>query len=518
MPDPSIFQMIPNALWRIKNRYAARAPARTPPPRSFVFAPEPAQIGRSEIGQELLAHRFSFAHQSVNAPGWSIWKIDQPDAAFTEALHRFGWLDDLVAVGNAPARAQAQEWVLEWVRFYGKGTGPGWHPATTAQRLRQQCQHAGFVQEGLSDKDKKRWLASLGRQADFLTRRCKAIPPGLARFTALTGLLFADLSLEGRQKMVRKTCAALAQECQTSIGAHGEIGSRNPQTLLHIFALIVAANSALAKAGQPENTQMLDAALRMAPTLRSLRLGDGGLAAFYGGGRGAQGLLDQALAQVKTDHPVINDKVMDYQRMSAGRLVVIADVGLPPAGKPAQTLGFELSSGMRLVVTNPTGTAAFNGLTMGTDAPAFTPELVTCNRAQDLSGVWMVATHDGFAAAHNLITERRLFIASDGRTFSGEDSLKPARDTDRPAPVEPFALRFHIDPQVDTVLTPDLRAAMLTLPNGEEWRFSMEGGLLTLEDFSAPGHPATKQIVVSSRTVAYTGRIIWSFSRTIDAN
>ena len=72
--------------------------------------------------------------------------------------------------------------------------------------------------------------------------------------------------------------------------------------MLEVFTLLTWAAQALAEAGILRRPT-LAAMERIAPTLRALRHADGGLARFHGGGRGAEGRLDQALATagVKAD-------------------------------------------------------------------------------------------------------------------------------------------------------------------------------------------------------------------------
>ena len=301
---------------------------------------------------------------------------------------------------------------------------------------------------------------------------------------------------------------------------------------------------------------------RIAPTLRGLRLGDGTLVRFHGGGRGLDGQLDQALADAQIKDRGTEKLMMGYERMSAGRLVIVADCAAPqPRGAVAHasTLGFELSSGRRPMIVNcgsgerfgegwPRAcrkTAAHNTLQIeGVSSAHFTknkdemddrlfdgPELVTCNRANDLTGVWMVATHNGYARKYGLIHERRLFISADGRELSGEDKLRAADKKqqaqfvksviDAPSQGLPYLVHFHIHPDIDASLDMDGHAVSLTLPSNEIWVFRQNGGLLDLQESVFLEHKhlkprATKQIVVSARAVDYKGQVTWNFLRAAD--
>jgi len=66
---------------------------------------------------------------------------------------------------------------------------------------------------------------------------------------------------------------------------------------MEVFVLLVWAARVLEEADKKPDPRHLAAMERIAPTLRTLRLGDGSLARFHGGGRGIEGQLDQALAE-----------------------------------------------------------------------------------------------------------------------------------------------------------------------------------------------------------------------------
>ena len=83
--------------------------------------------GDAAAAEALLAGRFLFAHVRVDAAG-SLWGPAAPTPAFEAARQGFGWLDDLAALGTAPARGAAQDWTREWLGHCGNGKGPGWTP------------------------------------------------------------------------------------------------------------------------------------------------------------------------------------------------------------------------------------------------------------------------------------------------------------------------------------------------------------------------------------------------------
>ncbi|MCB2140404.1 MAG: heparinase, partial [Rhodobacteraceae bacterium] len=114
-----------------------------------------------------------------------------------------------------------------------------------------------------------------------------------------------------------KAAAALARHCDRQVDSDGAVPSRNPQELMEVLTLLTWAEAALTDAGRDVPAALRGAIERIAPTLRALRHADGGLARFHGGGRGAEGRLDQALAAAGGRAITAHGLAMGYARLAA---------------------------------------------------------------------------------------------------------------------------------------------------------------------------------------------------------
>jgi len=507
-----------------------------PAPRSFLHHPAPRTIGSYVQGEQLMAGQFTFAGRTAEAS--SIWDISPPSPAFEAATQSFGWLADLAAIGGGPARKLAQSWLQDWIKLYGQGSGTGWQPELAGRRVIHWASHAMFLLKGLSPKQSTAVFKSLGRQVNFLSNNWKSMPDGLEKLEALTGMVYAGLSLEGCEYALRPALKGLATTCHNWIAEDGSIPSRTPETLAEAFTLLTWAAKLLVATGHPTDPATADALERIAPGLRALRFSDGSLARFHGGGRGAEGQLDQAFADAELGAHETRAQFMGYERLSAGRITTIMDAADSPSSH-ASPLAFEMASGRHALLANCgpgarqggawaqacAQAAAHNALTVEGQSPDKTT--VEVERAQDLESLWLSARHSGFVQAFGLIHERRLLVATNGRQFSGEDQLFPhspntaARHPSAvlasPAQGHAFMLHFHLHPDVATQKFDG--HITLTLPNAEVWTFKQEGGFTCLLEsvFLDRTHiapRATKQIVVMGRTLDYVGDIRWSFTRT----
>tara|TARA_R110002049_G_scaffold44333_5_gene129970 strand:- start:22382 stop:24130 length:1749 start_codon:yes stop_codon:yes gene_type:complete len=549
---------------RLLNRWHAWAATRRRAQAiGFVSSPEPRTIGSYARGRQLVAGNYLFAGTLLSEPDRSLWDITPPDAAFAAELHGFAWMDDLAAVGDVAARGAAQRWLWGWIETYGKGNGPGWTPDLTGRRLIRWINHALFMLRGTEAEQSDVFYRSLVQQTHFLSKRWRGAAPGLPRFEALTGLIYAGLSLEGQEGLADPAIKALARECTAQIDAQGGLPTRNPEELLAVFTLLTWAAAALSDAGRSTPKEHLIAIERIAPTLRSLRHADGALARFHGGGRGAEGWLDHALAAAKAKTRHADGLAMGYARLSAGRTSVIVDAATPPRGAAsynahASTLAFELTSGRRPLVVNCGSGASFGlewrragratpshsamslvghstarlaepdrdtGLEALIDGPSHVP--VEIGQASD--GLRFQGGHDGYLRSHGLTHARMLELTLDGRGLAGEDMLLVLEDSekrrfDRALDATKlkgiaFDIRFHLHPDVDATVDLGGAAISMALKSGEIWVFRHDGTHnLSLEpgvylETTRLKPRAAQQIVLSGFAMNYATRVRWSLSK-----
>ncbi len=531
--------------------------------QGFVSQPEPKSIGSFARGRQLTAGNFLFAGFLFEAKGKSIWDIPVPDPRFEEEIHGSVWLDDLAAVGDPTACQRAQEWVFEWIARFGRGGGPGWTPDLTGRRLIRWINHAILLLNGQDRAASNAYFRALGRQTVFLARRWKTAAPGLPRFEALTGLVYAGLSLSGMERYVGSASAALGRECAQNIDAEGGIPTRNPEELLEVFTLLTWTAEALVEAGRTPQRAHLAAIERIAPTLRALRHADGALARFHGGGRGIEGRLDQALASAGGRAITTHGPAMGYARVTAARTTIIVDAAGPPTGRAstnahASTLAMELTSGRRPLIVNCGSGASFgpdwrragratpSHSTLGIEGFSSsrlgpqgarseftdTPGQVWAQPEDDAEGHRLIAGHNGYVPTHGLTHIRQILLSVDGRTLSGEDTLGAMTVADRrrfETIMErvrhqgvPFSIRFHLHPDVDATLDLGGTAVSMAQKSGEIWVFRHDGvGELTLEPsvYLETGRlkpRATKQIVLSSHVLDYARHLGWTLAKAQD--
>ena len=539
--------------------------------RTFVSHPQPQAIGSYRRGRQIMAGNLLFAGALVEHPASaSVWEVDPPSDAFARTLHSFEWLEDIAAIGDVATRETAQAWTLDWIARFGTGKGPGWTPAVTGRRLVRLITHAPMLLMHMPSKSQALLFHSLSRQTLFLRREWPRGPEGLARIEALTGLIYAGLTLEGYEPIREAAVKALGRTVAACVMPDGGVASRNPDELLEVFTLLGWVKSALSEGGKDPVFEIEAALQRIAPTLRGLRHVDGQLARFHGGSGGAPGQLDKALVLSGIRTPATKAQAMGYDILHHGRTTVIVDAATPPVGDAsgvahASTLAFELNSDGRGVIVNcgpghgfgpdwaRAGRATASHSTMGLEryssarigpevmgpegpiAPLVqTPHKVIAQKSESRKMTTLIMSHDGYARGHGLTHLRRLALSLDGRMLAGEDSLRALSRADKAqfdrvldaSGLEGIALdlRFHLHPDTEADVDLGGRAVSIQLPNNEIWIFRPgEGRFASLApsvylDPARLKPRATKQIVLSDRLVKYAATIDWTLTKAQDAH
>ncbi len=435
--------------------------------------------------------------------------------------HGFAWLRDLRALGTDAARARARLLVAEWMS--GAPDAVQRRPDVAGSRLAAWLGHYDFFAASADDAFRLRLMTRLVADARALSAALPAEALDARGLTALKGLIAAAVALPDNQAFLLRALRFLPQEIARQILPDGCHAERSPAAQLAALQDLVEIR-ALLQASQTTPPMALGAAIeRMAPALRTLRHGDGGLALFNGAKEEQPALIDLVLTQAgRGGRPPSALPDGGFHRLQAGRSVLIADFGAPPPPgvdrwAHAGTLSFELSIGRERLITNCGGaplagaswqdatraTAAHSTLTMAdTSSSELRPEGLGRRpgpidaRRQEANGAhWLEATHDGYEKPFGAIHRRQLYMAETGDDIRGEDQIEAQEG-------QPYAIRFHLHPSVKASVQGDGDGVLLRLPGGAGWQMRAEGARVALEESVYLGGPEMRraeQIVLSLR-------------------
>lgn len=448
-------------------------------------------------------------------------------------LYGFSWLRDLAALSAPGARETAQALIRDWLRHHDRWDAVTWAPDVTGARILAWLNYIDFVTEGADGSLRGEMATATAAQLRHLAGANRSgsasTGGGESPFTAGAALVAGAVALPGLDPLLDTGLEHLRAAVARDILADGGHRTRAPETALRTLARLVAAVRALKAGRRPVPDFLSEALARLAPAVKATVLGDGGLAAFNGGGNGTAPAVTAILAAAGMRGPAPTSLPdWGFERLHAGTTTVVADTG-GPGGAHAGALSFEMSAGRHRLVVNCgahpdettewarvlRSTAAHSTLAVNdtdalpTDGPR-TAEVGRAVRRNEREGSSLVqSAHDGYRKAFGIVHNRDLYLSGAGDDFRGKDSLVGGTGA--------FTLRFHLHPETGASMLEGGNAVLLKLPGGKGWRFRCSGARPTLEEsvyLGDPTHPRRcGQIVLRGEHRGRDTAVRWSFLR-----
>ena len=510
----------------------------------LLFAPHDLRTADPTTASDIYAGYFALAGRTVNCRGESPFLVTPPSEAWAEALHGFIWLRHLRAADTAIARANARALVEEYIARRHDREEIAVRPAVVARRLMSFLSHSPLLLEGAEHAFYERFIRHVAQTAERLQLALAGAVEGAGRLQCLIAICFAAICLDGQERRLRRYELALSDELEQQILPDGGHLSRNPRLMIELLLDLLPLRETLSARGLEPPRSVIMAIERMMPHLRLFRHGDGALALFNGMGVTPPDLMATLAAYDDArGKPIEHAAYSGYDRLNAGRSVVVVDAGPPPRGANsieahAGCLAFELSSAAQRIIVNcgasrfgPTelklatrSTAAHStvvlaarssavfGLVLGDYRIVSGARDVRVARQDTEAGQEWIASHDGYRRAFGAVHTRRLVLSKDGASLTGEDEIAlSAVHGSLPA-----TARFHLHPSIRPSLIREGEGALLALPSGEVWAFEASGLKVAIEESiflaAADGKRRTEQLVVSYDAVSKP-QIAWRFAR-----
>src|SRR5580692_7947411 len=521
----------------------------------LVISPQDLRTADATRASEIYAGRFVFAGKVVTCDARSPFEIAPPSEDWAIALLGFGWLRHLRAADSGITRANARALVDEWITSHSAMEAVAWRPDVLARRIISWLSQATLLLDDSDVRFYRRFIRSLTRHVRQLRRTAANAPDGVPRLQAMIALTYAGLCMAGQARHTRGATKQLADELGRQILPDGGHISRNPGALIELLVDLLPLRQVFTARNLAPPEALLNAIDRMMPMLRFFRHGDGSFALFNGMGPTPTDLLTTILAYDDArGMPVANAPHSGYQRVDANGTVVLMDTGTPPplavsTEAHAGCLSFELSTRQNRIVVNcglpatsrdswrqvarstaAHSTVAFNDESscrfvesgpikrLLNGAPIVSgPRRVTAERGQQDGAFVLRTSHDGYAAGFDVIHQRSLMLAADGRRLDGEDLFTPALGSTIAAGRDQFAIRFHLHPSVKANRLTDAHGAMLMMANKEVWTFTAYEDRIDLEESvylaGNDGPRRAVQLVIHGRA-RNVMRVQWTFAQS----
>lgn len=494
------------------------------------------QSGAPEVGDEILRGVFKFANVKIATEGAAPWFLEAPKD-WHILLHSFSWLHDLASSSHRDkARQLARDLILSWCRQFSSWSPVVWSPATMGTRLYQILQHHDDFLSASNTETRRQINGSLLRQARCLVKDIERPLPAMTRVIALRGLTASACAFSRHRKLRRTARKAIVNLLPETLTSDGVVLDRCPESQVCLINHLIEIRR-LARSREWPEWEVPHSLLGIAtPALKYILQNDGGLPLMQGA----------TLSNRRVIHRLINhsewqslwaDRIdsWDMQRISLEAITALLDTGAFPAKENAALaarapLALEVSIGVHRVITGCgvnraighkedtlrsalRSSAAHSTLSIGDSDADFgldtwhveSRDVRTTSVSQTALGSW-TGVMNGTKVAHQreITIERELVAGTVG--LRGIDTLTIPKAC-------PYALRFHLHPDVRVNEGPDEETIQLTLPNGSKWSFKGRGRLWVDDSIYRPdGYTSqpTRQLVMYGKSCGGLLQIGWS--------
>ncbi len=513
-------------------------------PLKLLGVPDDPIPGDPMAGKALRAGHFLF--RGLKQP---IARMDFADLgvppAFADYIHSFAWLRDLAAAGTrAEVGTIAEGLQRRWLDAHDESVAePAWRPDNAGWRLLYWLAYAPALLASDDIVHRSRTLNAIARTARHLDRTADASRAGVPQLVAWAAVVAAGLALPGGEPRRAFGEAGLRRTLLTCFYADGGTISRSPDAQADAIAVLsMLARVYTLRRFEPPGWIGETLALAV-PALTAITHGDGGLGNWQGAGATSPDRVQAIVAASGIRaRPLRAARDWGYQRLTAGRSLLQVDAAPPPVARAtdagcASTLAIEFSDGPHRIIVNCGGaalagalipqelakglrtTAAHSTLTLADqNSTAILPDgtlgkgvtEVEIDRREADGGSRIELSHDGYVRRHGFVHRRLLILAGSGRELRGEDMLLP-RGRKRRHDGLPFAIRFHLGPDVEPSLTADGGAVLLRLAGGALWQLRCAGAAVRVDDslwVDGDGRPTPAYQVELSGTLPAGGASI----------
>ena len=561
LPSASSTALALQAAGESARRLAEREWFGTPLHRMMLSGPRPDGMAANprdlrpvepERGRRILAGIFDLAGAEL-VVGQQGDPFDRPSPTrrFAVALHRMGWMGDLLAAGDAGAKLGLRL-ALDWRRIFGKWNGFSWGPDVIERRVFNLACAARRLTYGASDAERTMVLDDLARQARHLAGIGQAPERALERAVA-AGVAGCALGGEAGERLIDLSITRLKHDLAAVVSHEGVHASRSPQAGLELLFDLLTLDDALHQRGQAGPDDLPRAIDRLSAATRFFTLPDNRLAAFQGGEAVGPRRIAAALAHEDGESRARRRAPHGgYERLESASITVMVDAGLPArdrwsATACAQPSALEIVCGTdRLVVgcgwtadsgashalrlTDASSTANLADMSAGQplrgfSAAALGPRLVSAPRKIEVkrhdaeAAAWLEVSHDGWAKRFGLIHERKLYLDRALEELRGEDNFRPVVETEQDGPRRyyPFTVRFHLHPEARASLARDHKSVLLKGPSEQGWWLRNDAIEVSVEPslyIDGGVQRRTVQVVLRGQASEDKGgRVRWKLSR-----
>ncbi len=477
---------------------------------NLLASPKSGHPALLQRGQSILAGQWKFGIDRLEVPpARAPWGPPFPSVNFSDRIHRFEWLRDLLACGEDGEKL-ARSLTVSWVNAFGKWDETAWRIDVTADRVINWLSASPITISRLPESKKSNLLECLARQIHHISLSYSNAKSLRAKFRCSIALTLAGVCLPDGEEYLETGLNELEQVIDAQILKDGGHVSRSPSRLAETLIDLSIVEDLLLRMGKESPAFISRAQTRMQNMLKFLQTEGKGLIVANSGSDGWNSLAKAALAPFGDGGGKFAfAQQTGFQRIKAGSLSLYMDTGASETGEnteiaSASCLSIHVTDGPNQIITSmgshpdldpewshaarqtaASSTLILDDLNSGefvrnADSGLYEiigPPGVSARRLEEGDQFLLEGQHSGWRDQYGLVHRRRLYVAKNGNRITGEDSVyRPLSETLEVTEEEiSCALRFQLHPDVNVAQSDDETTAFLKISDTKNvWKLRSE--------------------------------------------
>ena len=493
----------------------------------FIYKPSPHILG------SLLPFnkKIKIENLAVN----SIWDLDSKENSEFRKLHSFFWL---LALDMKTEKKIAQSIIENWIDKNKNFNQATWKLDILSKRLIAWLSYTYLSFEDSNIKYKEKLILNITKQTNHLLNNINILESNTEKLLCNLALILVGIVFKDQKKIYDHSLILLEKFIKDQFDESGFPKSRNLNELVINFKYLIIIREWL-KESQNKIPEYLDEIILncgnsfnfFSKNLKQLPL--------FNGSSGLNNIeFKEYLKQFEYNFSEKNNEKFGYTLLSDKKIILVMDVGNSPETKfsknyQAGCLSFEITSNNEKIFCNSgpginqsdkikligKSTAAHSTLYLNNKSSCSFKmnqliknglKIINKEITSEKDYFKILASHNGYQKNYGYIHERIIKFIKKDKSFFGKDNLfkkKNAKNCN-------FVVRFHIFPGIKTAKTQDAHTILLSLNNGEGWKFTCKNFKIMIEKGIFLGNKnkivENENICISSLTNLKDIEIDWS--------
>jgi len=476
----------------------------------------------------------------------SLWKLSSKNKLEFQNLHNFLWLTFLDIKTN---KTSTQTIVENWIDNNNNFSEETWKLDLLSKRLIAWISNSNLTLDGSGLKYREKFILSITKQTNHLSININSLEDDEDKLTCCSSLILVGLVFKNQYKHYKSGLSILKKFVKNNFDNSGFPKSRNPEELVNCLKYLILIKEWIKESQNQIPDYLEEIIFNCGKSYSFLSKNLSQLPLFNGSSEIKNDEFEKYLNYLNYNFNDNSKEKGGYTIFKNKKIVLIMDIGSSPDFKCSKKyqsgcLSFEItSSGEKLICNSGFDINKSNKIKLLSRSTAAHSTLYLNNHSsctfrisypfrihrenilreglkitkkkiiseKDFENI--TVSHNGYQNRYGYIHERSIKFIKKEKIFLGIDSLIKNEKANNIR----YGIRFHIYPGIKIVKTQNSQSILLSLKNGEGWKFNCHNKKVLIEKGIYLGNKnkviKNENIYISGMTNGENQIIEWSFEK-----